>query len=142
MTITNTLKHALSTVALLALCVFALGSIDAGPTEQAVLEQDPSLRISANELYGEYDRNEVAADTKYEGKVIAVTGVIQDIGKDVLDDVYIVIGGAGFLDGVQCTFMDSQASVVGDLSKGQSVTVKGVVDGKLGNVLINKCSLL
>lgn len=142
MTISNAFKHGLSTAALLTLCIFAVGSIDSGPTDLSVLNQEPSLRISANELYGEYDRNEVAADSKYEGRVIAVTGAIQDIGKDVLDDVYIVIGGAGFLDGVQCTFIESQASKVGSLSKGQSVTVKGVVGGKLGNVLVNQCSLL
>ena len=58
-----------------------------------------------------------------------------------MDDAYIVIGGEGFLDGVQCTFTKGEQSSVARLSKGQRVTVKGEVAGKMGNVLVNKARL-
>lgn len=65
----------------------------------------PNYVLTADQLYGDYSANEVAADAKYKGKIVLVRGVIDDIGKDILDDAYIVIGGrGGFLDGVQCTF--------------------------------------
>jgi hypothetical protein len=69
-----------------------------------------------------------------------VSGVIRNIGKDIMGGAYIVIGGSGFLDGVQCTFTKSENPSVARLSKGESVTVKGQVGGKMGNVLLNKCT--
>ena len=100
-----------------------------------------SYRVDASELYGEYKANEVAADAKYKGQTVVVSGTIQNIGKDILDSAYVVIGGRGFLDGVQCSFSKGDESDVARLSKGQLITVEGEVYGKLGNVLLKKCSL-
>jgi hypothetical protein len=137
----NLKKHIASLFVLVVLGVLAVGSTDTDTDTQKVQSQAPSYTLSANQLYREYDSNEVAADAKYKGKVVIVSGTIQDIGKDIMDDAYIVIGGGGFLDGVQCTFTKGEQSSVARLSKGQQVTVKGEVAGKMGNVLINKASL-
>lgn len=111
------------------------------PLPEVVELETINFKLKADQLYGEYSANEVAADMKYRGQVIEVSGPIQDIGKDILDNAYIVIGGEGFLDGVQCTFLSNQQLSVAKLSKGQHVTVKGEVAGKMGNVLVNKCIL-
>jgi hypothetical protein len=137
----NLSRHIASFAVLVAFVILALGSTDTDTDTQKVQSQAPSYTLSANQLYSEYNSNEVAADSKYKGKVVIVTGTIQDIGKDIMDDAYIVIGGGGFLDGVQCTFTKGEQSSVARLSKGQQVRVKGEVSGKMGNVLVNKCSL-
>jgi len=137
----NLNKHLASLVVLAVLAILAVGSTDTDTDTQKVQSQAPSYTLSANQLYSEYNSNEVAADSKYKGKVVIVSGTIQDIGKDIMDDAYIVIGGGGFLDGVQCTFTKGEQSSVARLSKGQQVRVKGEVAGKMGNVLVNKCSL-
>ena len=137
----NLSRHVASFVVLVAFLVLAVGSTDTDTDTQKVQSKAPSYTLSANQLYNEYNSNEVAADSKYKGKVFIVTGTIQDIGKDIMDDAYIVIGGGGFLDGVQCTFTKGEQSSVARLSKGQQVRVKGEVAGKMGNVLVNKCSL-
>ncbi len=137
----NLKKHIASLFVLVVFGVLAVGSTDTDTDTQKVQSQAPSYTLSANQLYREYDSNEVAADAKYKGKVVIVSGTIQDIGKDIMDDAYIVIGGEGFFDGVQCTFTKGEQSSVARLSKGQQVTVKGEVAGKMGNVLINKASL-
>jgi len=134
----NLSRHIASFAALVAFLILALGSTD---TDKDTQKAQSQYTLSANQLYSEYNNNEVAADSKYKGKVIIVTGTIQDIGKDILDDAYIVIGGGGFLDGVQCTFTKGEQSSVARLSKRQQVRVKGKVAGKMGNVLVNKCSL-
>jgi len=112
-------------------------------TDTAIVEsQAASYRLSATELYNEYSSNEVAADSKYQGKVVVVSGRVQSIGKDIMDNAYIVLGGGGFLDGVQCMFTEGQESSVARLSKGQQVVIKGEVAGRIvGNVLVNKCTL-
>lgn len=98
--------------------------------------QNPSYTISANQLFKEYDDNEVAADDKFKQKIILVSGIINDIGKDIMDNPYIVMGGDG-VNGVQSTFNDDQISVISKLSKGQYIFVKGEVTGKImGSVQI------
>ncbi len=141
MKLSNRSKHLVTAVLVGFLIILAVGSTDTEEETVAVKEQAASYTVSANAIYSEYESNEVAADSKYKGKVIIVTGVIQDIGKDILDKAYIVVGGQGFLDGVQCAFAESQNSVIAQLSKGKSVKVKGKVNGKRGNVQLEKCSL-
>jgi tRNA(Ile2) C34 agmatinyltransferase TiaS len=121
--------------------ILVVGSADTDTDTQKVQSKVTSYILSANQLYHEYDSNEVAADVKYKGKVVIVSGTVQDIGKDIMGDAYIVIGGEGFLDGVQCMFTKGEQSSVSRLSKGQQVKVKGEVSGKTGNVIVNKCSL-
>jgi len=104
-----------------------------------VADTVPPARLSADDLYSNYKDNEVSADGRYKGKVVVVTGVIRDIGKDILDSPYVVIGGEGFLDGVQCMFARTEGSPVAHVSKGQRVAVRGRVAGKMGNVLLREC---
>jgi len=134
-------KHIASIASLFVFVVLAAGSVDTDRDTRAIKSQTASYTVLANKLYSEYERNEVAADEKYNGKIIIVSGAIHDIGKDVMNNAYIVIGGKGFLDGVQCTFTKGEQSSIARLSKGQQVTVKGEVGGKIGNVLVNKASL-
>jgi hypothetical protein len=137
----NTKRHLLSLFVLIVFGLLAVGSVDTEEDTKKVQSQAASYALSANQLYSEYKSNEVAADGKYKGQVVVVSGIIQNIGKDIMDDAYIVIGGTGFLDGVQCMFTKGQQSSVARLSKGQHVTVKGEVSGKMGNVLVSKCTL-
>ena len=78
----------------------------------------------------------------FKGKTVIVSGIIHDIDKDIMGTPYVVIGGSGFLDGVQCMFDRSEISTVARLSIGQAVSLRGKVEGQLiGNVLIEKCKL-
>jgi len=135
----------LGKIALGCMVVLALFSIQ-GCTETDVATQqvknvEPAFTLKAKTLFSEYKANEVAADAKYKGKIVVINGKIQDIGKDVMDQAYIVVGGSGLMDGVQCTFSKGENDSVASLSKGQIVSVKGEVAGKMGNVLLNKASL-
>ena len=105
------------------------------------LANAPDYILSANQLYREYQNNEVAADIKYKGKIVLVSGTIHDISKDILGKPFIVIGGSGFFDGAQCSFTRNQESVLGRLSKGQHVKIKGKVSGKFGHVQVENCTL-
>lgn len=136
------IKHGFSILALFIFALLSLGSVDTEQGTKSVQSQPTKYKLAANELFRAYERNEVAADSKYKGEVVEVSGIVRDIGKDIMGNIYIVIGGGGFLDGVQCTFPKSEANAVAKLSKGHRVTVKGKVQGKMGNVLIEKSRLL
>ena len=103
----------------------------------------PSIHVSASVLISEYEANEVAADQTYKGRTLSVTGKVDHIGKDILDTMYVTLeSGQEFgISSVQCMFDDQHEGQLARLSKGQTVTVTGRCDGKLGNVLLRGCSL-
>lgn len=137
----NLRTHALSVFGLCFFVLLAIGSMETDSDTKRVQSQSPSYTLTANQLASEYKANEVAADAKYKGHIVVVSGTIQNIGKDIMDQAYVELGGQGFLDGVQCMFTKGEESSVARLSKGSQVTVKGEVSGKIGNVLLNKCSV-
>lgn len=108
---------------------------DAKPVEEVIA-------ITASKLWSEYDENEVSADSKYKGKQLEVSGTVSDIGKDILDSIYITLKTDDIIGSVQVYFSDKDSKSVGELKKGQDITVVGKGDGKsLVNVIIKKAQI-
>lgn len=114
------------------------------PTEKPTTAptEEPVIEITPSELYNAYEENEVAADNEYKGKKVRITGTIEDIGKDILDDVYITIN-AGDYDEIQCYFEDQkQIGKVAALKSGEEVTIVGECSGlSILNVVLQNCEL-
>jgi len=102
------------------------------------------LKLNAYELRAEYETNEVAADEKYEDKIIYVNGMIDNIGKDVLDNPYITLDDGTIINSVQCMFDKADESIVADLKMGQEVTIRGECAGEIifGNILLRGSSIV
>lgn len=109
-----------------------------------VMNKSADFKISAIKLYKEYKANEPAADNKYNGKIIEVSGKIERIGKDILGQAYVTLKIEDYsLASVQCVFPDVQKSTVASLSQGQQIVIKGECKGKLlGTVLLEKCVVI
>ncbi|HEX8919916.1 MAG TPA: hypothetical protein VF766_00470 [Pyrinomonadaceae bacterium] len=101
------------------------------------------IPVTATALYQDYEANEVAADEKYKGKTLAVSGTVDSIGKDITDTMYVTLnsGKQYSITNVQCMFDDEHKNALSRLSKGQKITIKGRCDGKLGNVFLKDCVL-
>lgn len=105
-------------------------------------ETEEVLEIAPGDLLDSYEANEVKGDELYEGKKMKLTGTVVDIGKDVMEDVYITFKGNDeySVTCVQCYFdSDDEIQKVMNLQSGDSITVVGDCDGKFGNVLIKHC---
>ena len=105
----------------------------------------PAYTLSAAQLYSEYEANEVAADQKYEGKILRVQGTVAEIGKDVFFDTppYVTLGVVGGFDwylGVMCFF--NEENEVAQLSKGDTITVQGRYEGYLLGVSLEGCYIV
>ena len=115
-------------------------------TEQKEVVQDtkPALSVNAFQLVNDYKSNEIAADGRYKGKVLEVSGTIESIAKDIMDTMYVSLEGGGEFEmrGVQCYFADSENSKLAKLSKGQQITIRGKCDGLMMNVLIKECLIV
>jgi aspartyl/asparaginyl-tRNA synthetase len=100
--------------------------------------------VSIRELLKEYKDNEVRADANFKGKRIRVTGIVDDVKKNITNDIYITLGtGKQFeIPKVQCYFDDSLANQAAQLSKGARVTVEGRVKGLMMNVQVDDCEFV
>jgi len=107
-------------------------------------QTDIVIEVTAWDLYAAYQENEIAADAQYDGKVLKVTGVVDDIGKDIMDTPYIVLtdGRLFALGGVQCFFNEQHEPELALLKKGEIVTVMGECTGYLFNVSVEDCILV
>jgi hypothetical protein len=135
-------KHIISLVVLALFGFLALGSTDSEEDTEKIQLQSAKYKVTAKHLCREYEANEVAADNKYEGQVVIVTGEIEDIGKDIMDQAYITLVGTGFLNNVHCSFVEGEEPGFSILSKGQHIKIKGEVTGlTMGSVMISNCRL-
>ena len=129
------IKYISSAICLIIFSILVIGS--GGNDEEVEAEignKAAEAKMSATQLWTEYDDNEVLADENYKGKILEVSGVIEDIAKDFSDDIYVDLKGNSAQysshQSVRCYFSDDHVKAASKLTKGQSLTVKGKCDGK------------
>jgi len=136
----NYFKHSIALITFLSFLFMIIGSSDDNAAiENEISDQMPSIKISAKKLYSDYDANGVSADMKYKGNVLSVTGKINNIDKDFMDDIYVTLKGDEYFGDIQCYFAESHVQEAANLYKGQTITVKGICDGQLMNVILKGC---
>lgn len=101
------------------------------------------FKLSAAALIAAYEANEVAADEKFKGKLIEVTGVVDTIAKDIMGDPYVTLGSDKEFEfaHVQAMFPADAAKQLAGLRKGQTLTVQCTGGGKVINVIGHDCLL-
>lgn len=96
---------------------------------------DKATEVSSVDLSKKYGDNEVSADEAYKGKKLQITGTVEEISKDALDAIYVVLRGKDEFSSVQVYVDDAKAAA--QLKKGQKLTVTGECDGMiLGSPII------
>jgi hypothetical protein len=136
----------------LAFCVWAIATSDKPrSTDQGASNYAPPVTatpkavearyVDIAQLIADYKGNEVAADNKYKGKMVQVTGIVGDIKKDFTDNLYVTLGTGSRSEfrSVQAFFDDSMNGQLSELSKGQTLTVVCRVQGLMMNVLAKDC---
>ncbi len=118
------------------------GTTAAAANQPAASAQAP-MQVTADTLYSAYNQNQVAADAKYKGNLVEVTGVIGSIGKDILNNPYVTLNtGEYSLPSVQCMFSQADESKLTSLSSGQRITLEGTVSGEtLTLVEVDGCTV-
>ena len=106
-------------------------------------EKQTYADVPIDTLLSEYKDNEVRADGKYKGKYVRVSGVVDAIGKDIVNSMYVTIGTGARMEipRVQCFLRSDQVSAASALTNGVRAKIAGKVDGKMMNVLIHDCEL-
>jgi hypothetical protein len=106
---------------------------------QSAAEETVTLSISADSLYHEYQSNEHAADQKYMGKVIEVSGRISEIQHNGTSEIWILSAQPGG-GGINCEIFPGGKTDFHPKA-GDPVTVKGRCTGFLMDVNLADCVL-
>jgi len=100
----------------------------------------PVAAVESAVLVEMFEQNPVKAEQLLKGRAIDVSGTVNAIGKGVSDTPYISIG-KGLIGSVKCTFSTNFASAVAEMTKGERVTIRGIVDGQniMRQIELNEC---
>lgn len=95
------------------------------------------LAIPAAELLDAFEGDEEGANIKYLNKVVEVTGSVREV---ILTDgqiTAIILETNNPMSGVNCEFEEIPAAT--EVPMGSLVTIKGVCNGMLMDVVLNRC---
>lgn len=104
----------------------------------------PDIELNISEFFAAYAADESAADARFGGKVLKLSGIVNRVElRDYLDLNYINLSNSAdnILEHVRCFFDKKYGPELGRLSIGDSVTVQGTYDGTLINMRMKDCTL-
>ena len=128
------LLYALVAIALLGtIAWFAFLNVPKASSQGKTAE----FTVPATELFQAFEANEEASNAKYIGKIIDVSGTIEEITTDEQDAPVVLLAGGDF-GGVLCTLEGSQKEKIKTKKFGDQITIKGVCTGMLMEVVVNK----
>lgn len=90
------------------------------------------IDITVSQLLSEYQNNEVAADLKYKGRLLRVSGIVESVGTDIMGSPYIVVVQTpDDWSGVQCVYPQTTyfQNLLAELNKGDTIAVTGKCEG-------------
>ena len=102
----------------------------------------PSFQVRHKALADEFENNSIAAEAKYEGKLIYVRGPVGSVDKDIIDNPYVAIRGEWDFANAQCFLTDEEVSGASTLRKGQRIVVAGVVGDTTLGVSLDGCKII
>ena len=105
------------------------------------IRNGPGLPVTAEQLDADYRTNVAAAEARYDGQVLAVTGKVVRVVREGSQTRYTLNleAGTGI---VTCEFTESAQRPLAALERGQTVTVRGLCTGRAGEVVkIKDCVL-
>lgn len=92
------------------------------------ISTEKPIAVSSKDLTKTFEENELAANEKYNNKVLAVSGKIENIA-ETMGNITVSLQGHNAILSVMCNFAESEKSSVTKLKKGQQVTLVGKGDG-------------
>lgn len=108
---------------------------------RSVEAAEPAFTLSASELIDAFSNDEASANMLYGGKILQVRGEVKEV---LFTDSSMVLqlGRADQLASVSCYFYNRNQGHSVSLQPGRSVTIKGICNGMLMDVVLDKCILL
>jgi tRNA_anti-like len=132
-------KKYLFGILILVLVLSGLGIYHAFKPHSNVSGEDAVANLSAPDLYQDFQHDENAANKKWVGKVIEVSGIISSVNESA---DYVSVNLKAVADGgVNCSIAIKDLDPEEKFKKGDSLTIKGKCTGFLMDVNLVDCVL-
>ena len=95
------------------------------------------IPLTAEALSKEYSSDEKKSDTKYLGKTLEISGVINNVAKNQDSSFVATFETGDPMSEIQCTMLDKQVTI----SKGDKLTIVGFCRGNNMGVVLTDCVL-
>ena len=123
---------------LLAIVGAGVGFMVYNKPHQNMQSATPDFKMTAAELFSDFETNENNANAKYLDKVIELNGTIQSVSSEE-NKVSITLDAGGMLGGVICQLDELSEHKRTSFQAGEAVQVKGLCTGMLMDVVLVRC---
>jgi tRNA_anti-like len=104
---------------------------------QSIANDEPAYSLSAEELYKQFDSNEEEANKTYLGKIIQVSGRVNQLARDEgKTSIYMETNG---MNAVSCQMEAGSEKMAEAIKEGDNTTLKGICTGMLMDVVLVDC---
>lgn len=126
------------TLIIVALLIGAIGYYYYNRTTSSLENTTPDFVLSADDIFSEFEKNEVDANKKFLDKVIEVSGTVQSFSNENLADRNVTLQTESGMFGVICK-LDSTYDAKYTVAEGNKIKIKGVCTGMLMDVVLIRC---
>lgn len=133
--------YGLLTVVAVGVIFTAIGLMVYNKPHRDVKTAPPAFTMTAAQLVDEFFQDEAKANAAYAGKVIQVNGRLKDIVRNDSTSI-LLLGDTSQFMSVSCYLQNDGSIESAGLARGKIVTVKGVCNGMLMDVILDKAILL
>ncbi len=108
---------------------------------RSVKSEPAAFRVTVRQLVDSFSSDETRANNLYAGRVIEVEGRLKEM---ILNDstLILLMGDSSQMTGVSCYLNKDQKQKYTSLRRGESVRVKGICNGMLLDIVMDKCILM
>jgi hypothetical protein len=113
--------------------------------EEEAKRRERTVVVPAEQLLKEFQDDPDAADRKYKGKYLELSGVVERVGRNRNEGRFAILHGGDKQAKlrVECFFQyaadEAEEARIEQLAEGQAVTVRGEYDGRVTNVQMRGC---
>ena len=127
----------MSTVVLLAAFAVWFYVFQYSKTHHRNIENETAITVSASQIVKDYLSGEKIANSKYLNKAVAIKGEVLNWGKDQAGNITVTLKSGDAFANVFCTLKPG-----GFANKDSNITVKGICNGFLSDVVLNDAVLV
>jgi hypothetical protein len=106
-----------------------------------------TVMVAAADLLQEFKDDPAAADKKYTGQLLEISGVVERAGRGRYDRPFVILydGNENAKLRIECYFDlpdEKDGARIKRVEKGQTITVRGEYDGQVSNIQVRDCVLV
>jgi hypothetical protein len=110
---------------------------------EPIVGPDGVTTVGSIRLFQDYDANEVAADNRYKGKTIRVTGRVFAVEKNLMDAAVLGLSSGNVIFQTMATLTPDATPRAAVLAKGDTVVVECTGAGRMMRMpLLERCDLV